>query len=76
MFAAYHGYTEIATLLLDRGANINAKNMRGKTALMEAVNAPQRIKVLNNVSIPTINLLLELGADLPNDKSNITITLK
>ena len=76
IFAAQNGHTETAQLLLDMGADIHTKTKSGKTALMEAVNAPQRIKVLNNVSIPTINLLLELGADLPNNKSNIIRTMK
>ncbi len=38
MIAADEGHTVVARILLDRGANINAKNDDGETALMIAAD--------------------------------------
>jgi hypothetical protein len=57
MYAALYGNVESATLLLDRGAPVNARNDAGGTALMYAVDDVAKTK-----------LLLERGAD-PNLRS-------
>jgi ankyrin repeat protein len=54
MYAALYGNVENSTLLLDRGALVNARNDAGGTALMYAVDDAAKTK-----------LLLERGAD-PN----------
>jgi ankyrin repeat protein len=53
---------KIAKLLIDRGADVNAKNKWGKTPLHDAVGG-------GNVSLSTVKLLVEKGADV-NAKSN------
>jgi len=56
MLAAYNGHREVVEFLLDRGAQIDARNKQGRTALMFAATGP----------FPeTVSLLLERGAD-PN----------
>ena len=51
--------------LLDRGADINATNNNGNTALILAACCGQT---------ETITILLERGDDLPDDKHNIIST--
>ena len=52
MFAALYGDARSARLLLDRGADPNTRNEAGATALLWAVDDPERVR-----------LLLEHGAD-------------
>jgi ankyrin repeat protein len=53
--AASYDKTDIVKLLLNRGANIEAKGYRGKTALMEAAL---------NGHAATVSLLLHRGAKI------------
>ena len=55
MIAARRGHTDIARLLLEHGANINAADDGGSTALMEAALKGHT---------ETVRLLVERGADL------------
>jgi len=56
MLAAYNGHRAVAEFLLDQGAQVDARNGQGRTALMFAATGP----------FPeTVALLLERGAD-PN----------
>ena len=54
MLAAFHGHTHIARLLLDRGAEVNARDLVGRTSLMYAASGPNQV---------TVRVLLEYGAD-------------
>ncbi len=54
MAAARSGLPQVVTLLLQAGANVNARNVRRETALMYAISSG---------SVETIRLLLESGAD-------------
>ena len=54
MGVCFKGYTEIAQILLDAGADVNRRNGVGQTALMMAA-------LVNKTAI--IDLLLEHGAD-------------
>jgi len=54
--ASYHGNVEAAQLLLERGANINARNQVGQTPLHQVLNGSE--------SQLTIQLLLKHGADV------------
>jgi hypothetical protein len=53
--AAYNGHEEVVRLLLDRGADINARNPAGVTAIMFAATESK---------LRVVNLLLERGADI------------
>ena len=53
--AAYAGKLEIARLLLQNSAHVNAANKYGETALLKAVY---------NNDAPMVKLLLEYGADM------------
>jgi ankyrin repeat protein len=53
--AAKHGNTETVLHLLDRGADINSRDNRGRTAVMAATHA-------NNP--PMVKLLISKGADI------------
>jgi ankyrin repeat protein len=53
MIAAEKGHTKIVQLLLEKGADVNAKNKYGETALMYAAE---------NGHTETVQLLLEKGA--------------
>jgi ankyrin repeat protein len=59
MLAIRAGLPSFASLLIDRGADINAKSMEGDTPLMNAVQVND---------IETVKLLLEQGAN-PNLRS-------
>ena len=52
------GHVEVAELLLQHGANVNAREKMGKTVLLTALSRPQR----NLASM--VNFLLEHGADV------------
>ncbi len=54
MYAAYNGRTEIAGLLIESGANVNAGDKYGNTPLMHA---------LRNQDLKMQNLLISKGAD-------------
>ena len=56
MNAAYYGPAASAALLLERGAEINAKDNRGHTALMNAAGS-------DRATPEVVKLLLEKGAD-------------
>ncbi len=56
MLASFNGYAEIVGLLLERGADIAARDVNGRTALMYASTDDFG---------DTVELLLEAGAD-PN----------
>src|SRR6185503_11702271 len=53
MYAAAYGSLETTKLLLDKGADVNARNTGGATALMWAVSEPAKVR-----------LLVERGADV------------
>ena len=65
--AAYGGHDEIIKFVLERGADVNVKDDKGTTPLINAVlgNNPR-----------TVNLLLQNGADpkivMPDDKGELT----
>ena len=65
--ASYGGHKEIVELMLEKGANINIRDEKGTTPLINAVvgNKPEIVK-----------LLLDHGADaniiIPNEKGEIT----
>lgn len=64
--AAKNGYKNIVKILLDRGADINATDNYGWTALMSAAK---------NGYNKYVSILLEWGADIPEDKSDIIRTM-
>jgi ankyrin repeat protein len=55
--AAFQGYRSSVALLLERGANVNAKGQRDVTPLMMAAGAPNPDPML-------VRLLIDKGADL------------
>ncbi|KAI1852914.1 hypothetical protein JX265_012942 [Neoarthrinium moseri] len=55
IYAARYGHIEIVQVLLDKGANLNSKNLWGSTALSEAVGK-------RNEAV--VKILLEEGADV------------
>ena len=63
--AAENGQTEKVKTLLEAGANVNAKNNYGVTALMSAVGKGQT---------ETVQALLDAGADV-NDKTEMGVTV-
>jgi ankyrin repeat protein len=65
MVASYGGYVETANVLIEAGADVNAKNKKGKTALMYAVQK------LSNLEM--VKLLIEKGANVnQSDNSGTT----
>ncbi len=66
--AASNGYLELTALLLDKGANPNAQNDVGETALVKVIKAKQTA-VSNEDKKRTIHLLLSKGAN-PNNKNS------
>lgn len=66
IFAAQMGYADIATLLLDHGADVNAINVSGRSALARAVMAPKNDG--SSDAIATIRVLRARGAD-PTSKT-------
>ena len=54
MLAAFNGHTDIARLLLDGGAQVNARDPVGRTSLMYAATGPNQ---------ETVRVLLEHKAD-------------
>ncbi len=62
--AAQNGHADIIKLLRDKGANVNARDATGTTALMQAAVTG---------SVPSIRLLLDAGADIDaKDKTGQT----
>ena len=57
MIAAYHGYKDIVKVLLEKGADVNAKNDKDDTALMLLT-----AKEVTDIEI--VKWLLEAGADV------------
>jgi len=55
MRAAAHGRVEVARILIDAGANVNARDSHGETALMRAAQMGYA---------ETAKLLIESGADV------------
>ncbi len=53
--AAYNGHTDVAKLLLERGAEIDARDHEGKTPLTHACTGPFK---------ETVKLLVDSGADI------------
>lgn len=60
MAASQGGYTDVVSILLKKGAEVNATDSRGSTALMEAASAG---------SIPVLKELLEAGAQVNHTNS-------
>lgn len=50
MKASQNGYTEIVLILMDRGANLNLKNIHGATAA-ELARQPHITTILNAASV-------------------------
>jgi len=55
MFAAFNGHAAVAEYLLDAGAEIDAKDSTGRTALMYAASGP---------FVETVGLFLKRGAEV------------
>ena len=51
-----HGHVDVITVLLDRGAKLETKDIKGLTVLMQAVS--------NNNTVDATKLLLDRGAEL------------
>ena len=66
IFAAQMGFADITTLLLDHGADVNAVNSSGRSALARAVMAPKNDG--SSDAIATIRVLRARGAD-PTSKT-------
>jgi ankyrin repeat protein len=64
MLASIAGYIDVVKLLIDKGANVNAKNNNGWTALMLVSQIAHQMS-----HIDLIELLIDKGADV-NAKSN------
>ena len=62
MNAAANGYIDLVKLLLDKGANANAKNEQEETALIKVLKADQAL-VANEEKKMIIQLLISKGAD-------------
>ena len=69
MLAAQNGQTDLCNSLIDKGAEINAKDNGGKTSLSYAIVSYQ----LGESTIDTARLLMERGADV-NVKYNFGTT--
>jgi len=72
--ASSSGYPDIVKILLDNGADVNAKNNDNSTALMEVINCHKDIdmpwyKVEHNI-IKIVKILLDNGADVNAKNSN------
>lgn len=65
MYAGMIGDIEMVKLLINKGANVNAKNDNSKTPLMFVTNEANGLPIYNKVKI--IELLLAKGAN-PNQK--------
>lgn len=63
--AAQHGDAQRVAFLLDRGADIETRNGRGETPLMNALNA------YDDIGLPTVKLLLARGAKVARDGGSL-----
>lgn len=73
MMAANRAHVETAKLLIDRGANLELKDINGRTALMSASAATIDLKSTNSSFPELVKLLLEKGASInAKDKNNST----
>jgi hypothetical protein len=61
--AAYSGFNTIIPFLLEKGANLNAKNKRGNTPYLIANGQGPRVAGDNPYQPATAALLRQLGAD-------------
>ena len=77
MAAAVRGHKEVVKLLIDHGANVNAQNVDGHTALMFAYNGKNQVETLldkygeymkeaNDNSTKIINDALQTHVDVVN----------
>lgn len=68
MIATSNNSVEVVKLLIDAGADVDARSEKGTTALMLAAK--------NSKGVDVINLLLEKGADVNarDDKGNTALT--
>lgn len=72
MLASSFGDTQIVSLLLEKGADVNATDNRGKTALSKAAmqymrNVKHSLNKAEGALLTTLKILLDYGAD-PNAK--------
>ncbi|WP_072802806.1 ankyrin repeat domain-containing protein [Rhodococcoides yunnanense] len=61
IFAAQLGFVDVVTVLLNHGADVNAINSTGRSALERAIMAPKNDGASN--AIATIRVLRDRGAD-------------
>jgi len=74
MAASYQGHQEIAQTLIDKGADVNAKDKKGGTALMKAITTTSSDPDVMKKKAEIARLLLKSGADpyLANNVGEIT----
>jgi ankyrin repeat protein len=79
ILAATQYESDAAQLLLEKGANVNAKTSTGRTALMQAIDGPKQFDNDHHVvySPRIAQLLIAAGADVNahDDAGNTALTL-